>query len=133
MHNEIFGWALVFVGFCSGAVLGVGFKDDSWLGGYSSLRRRMARLAHIACCALGGLNVVFASSVRGLQGADSVSTAASIAFILGGAAMPVACLLYAWRQQLYPAFFVPVCSLLFGAGAIIYGLCGAVAKGQVHP
>jgi hypothetical protein len=56
------GWVLVLLGLASGLFLGLGFHLDHFLGGYTSLRRRLVRLGHIALVALGALNVLWALS-----------------------------------------------------------------------
>ena len=42
----------------TGAVLGLRFHRDDFLGGYGSFRRRIVRLGHIAMAALGMINVL---------------------------------------------------------------------------
>jgi hypothetical protein len=56
------GWSMILVGFASGAALGLFFHHENFLGGYGSFRRRMLRLGHIACAALGMLNLIVALS-----------------------------------------------------------------------
>ena len=62
MINEAFGWAWIAIGFVGGFLLGTRFHDDGFLGGYGSWARRLLRLGHIACVALGALNILFAVS-----------------------------------------------------------------------
>ncbi|MCS7166565.1 MAG: hypothetical protein RMI91_13430 [Gemmatales bacterium] len=59
MYNRFTGWLLIAVGFATGVGLGLGFRREDFLCGYSSLRRRLLRLGHIACVALGMNNVLF--------------------------------------------------------------------------
>ena len=63
------GWMLVLVGFAVGSGIGLGFARDEFLGGYTSLRRRMLRLGHIALVALG----LLAKIVEGRGGQVDVS------------------------------------------------------------
>ena len=58
--HALAGWSLVLAGFASGALLGFGFHRETFWGGYASLRRRLVRLGHVACVALGVLNLLFA-------------------------------------------------------------------------
>jgi hypothetical protein len=86
--NFYAGWTMVLLAFVSGAVIGLGFHREQFLGGYTALPRRLVRLGHIALAALGIMNVVFATSVSGGSGLVS---AASISFVVGGITMPLAC------------------------------------------
>src|SRR6185437_3889928 len=117
--NWFAGWALVLAAFVSGAILGAGFHREDFLGGYSSFRRRMLRLGHIALAALGMMNVLFGLSPWPAAGA--VSTAASICFIAGALLMPAVCFLSAWRQALRRLFFLPVLSLIAAAVLTLIG------------
>src|SRR2546423_1446230 len=93
--NWYAGWSLILVGFVDGAVLGMFFHRDEFLGGYSSFRRRIVRLGHIALVALGIINVLFAISVP--TGRPLVRCA-GIAFVIGGLAMPIVCFLTGWKS-----------------------------------
>lgn len=99
--NWNFGWGLLLAGFLSGAILGLGFHRADFLGGYDSFPRRMLRLGHIACCALGMLNLMVA-----------VAGHASPWLLAGGVAMPVVCFLAAWRKPFRHLFVIPVACLL---------------------
>jgi hypothetical protein len=111
--NLTFGWVWIVCGFASGAVLGLFFYDNDWLGGYGSWRRRMVRLGHIAFIGTGLLNVAFALTLR-----HSEVPAPPIAvwlFVVGAVTMPLVCLLAAWRDGWRHLFPIPVASLI-GAG-----------------
>ncbi len=111
MMNWYFGWGLILTAFVTGAVLGVFFYRDDFLGGYGSFRRRILRLGHIALAALGMINVLY-----GLAPAASEPTMrtriAALGFIVGGVAMPAVCFLAAWRGGFRHWFFVPVTALI---------------------
>src|SRR5687767_14834979 len=94
--NWVFGWSWVLLAFVSGAVIGVKFHREGFLGGYDSLRRRLVRLGHICFAALGMLNVLFAFSPIPRT---SLTAAASIAWIVGAVLMPAVCFLAAWRDR----------------------------------
>src|SRR5436309_4572015 len=95
--NWQFGWWLVLMAFVTGAVIGLFFHREDFLGGYNSFRRRIVRLGHIALAALGMLNVVFSYSPW--PAADSFSgNGASLGFLVGGVTMPVVCFLTGWRE-----------------------------------
>jgi len=53
--NLIAAWLGIPLGFGSGLVLGLFFQRENWLGGYSSPKRRLYRLAHISFFGLGAL------------------------------------------------------------------------------
>jgi hypothetical protein len=107
------GWLLVLAGFATGALIGLGFHHEHFLGGYTSFRRRMLRLGHIALAALGLLNVLFALSPWPEPGSQAAA-AASIAFVIGGVTMPAACFLTAWRERFRHVFALPVTALFVG-------------------
>ncbi len=120
--NEIFGWAWVLVGFLSGLALGLGFHREEWLGGYSSLRRRMVRLGHVSLVALGALNVLYAQTAPRLVLSTALASTASLALIVGAVTMPACCGLMAWRPSFRLLFAVPIASLVLGAALVIGGL-----------
>ena len=103
--NWSVGWMLILLGFLSGALIGIGFHRDGFLGGYASLRRRMLRLGHIACVALGVINILYSFAPAG-------SSLTSILFIVGGVTMPSVCCLCAWRERWRVLFPLPVIALV---------------------
>lgn len=103
-------WALVLLGFVSGATLGLGFHDAQFLGGYDSWRRRLLRLGHIACIALGLLQMAYALSPAASVGGELGAWRHSL-WIFGAFAMPTVCWLAAWRKPLRHLFAVPVTAL----------------------
>jgi hypothetical protein len=108
--NWYAGWWLILAGFLSGAALGLFFRRESFLGGYGSFRRRMLRLGHIACAALGMLNLIVALSPQ-----------ASPLLVAGGAMMPAVCFLTAWKEKCRHLFFIPVLTLLAAVILILIG------------
>ncbi len=113
------GWLLVLLGLLSGALLGLRFHEEGFLGGYASLRRRLLRLGHIALIALGALNVLFA--LTPCAGAGSAGDGLCGALLLAGAiAMPVTCGLAALRPSLRPLFSLPVTALVAAVALILF-------------
>jgi hypothetical protein len=111
--NYQVGLWLILGGFVSGAIVGLRFHREDYLGGYGSFRRRLVRLGHIAFVALGFLNLVF--------GLSPVATALNgwapwtgRCLMAGSLAMPTVCLFTAWKPAFRHLFFIPV-SLLAGA------------------
>src|SRR6187401_1060038 len=90
--NLIVAWIWMLLGFLSGMILGLFFRNDNWLGGYGSFKRRMYRLAHISFFGLGAVNLLFYFTVRDRL-FDGVLPLASLAFIVGAVSMPICCLL----------------------------------------
>ena len=116
--NFLAGWTLVLAGFVSGAGIGLFFHHEDFWGGYTSFRRRIVRLGHIALVALGMLNVLFSISVPGEM---RFARAASLLMIVGGAAMPAVCFLTGWRKPFRHLFFIPVLSLVAAIVLILLG------------
>jgi len=109
-HVWTSAWSLVLLGFASGALLGLGFAREQFLGGYQTWRRRLLRLGHIACIALGLLQMLYELSPAA-HAAQGFVSATRAAWILGACAMPLVCWLAAWRKPLRHLFFVPVVAL----------------------
>ena len=108
--NWYAGWWLILAGFASGAALGLFFHRPDFLGGYGSFRRRMLRLGHIACAALGMLNLIVALSPQ-----------KSPLLVAGGFLMPVVCFLTAWKDKCRHLFFMPALTLLVAVILILFG------------
>ena len=132
--NWFAGWSLILAGFLAGAVIGLGFHRDEYLGGDSSFRRRMVRLGHIALAALGIINLAFALSPWPVPG-RAVAQAASICFIAGGAFNSGLLARRVWDPDLrvYATgadifnllFFLATCGLLLAGYAIERPAVGA--------
>src|SRR3989442_14985914 len=57
--NLVIAWLWIVFGFASGFLLGLNFQREDWLGGYSSLKRRLYRLGHISFFGLAIINLLF--------------------------------------------------------------------------
>ena len=115
------GWAGMLLGVLSGAVIGLFFHREDWMGGYHSYRRRLTRLGHISFFGLGFVNFFFAISHQLAGLAAHWAHAAAIAFAIGAATMPACCFLSAWRKPLRHFFFIPVAGVTLG---IVFTLIG---------
>lgn len=122
MSNEIFGWLWIIAGFISGAVIGMFFHREDFLGGYGSFRRRLVRLGHIAFLGLGILNILFAQSLSRAKLAPFDAATASWGMIIGAISMPTVCFLAAWKPAFRRLFFIPVVSLFIGVIGLVRGL-----------
>ncbi|MFO0935458.1 MAG: hypothetical protein U0798_02955 [Gemmataceae bacterium] len=111
MINWYFGWGLILSAFITGAIIGLFFHREGFLGGYSSFPRRILRLGHIAQAALGMMNVLYALSPLAAEPAWRVQLA-SVGFMIGGVSMPAVCFLSAWKPGFRHLFFIPVTSLI---------------------
>jgi hypothetical protein len=109
--NFVAGWWLILAAFVSGALVGLGFHREEFLGGYGSFRRRLVRLGHIALAALGLLNVVYGFAPLP-AGPGSLPGLAGILFLGGAISMPLVCFLSAWRMPFRHFFFIPVVQLI---------------------
>jgi hypothetical protein len=118
--NFALAWIWIVLGFLSGAVLGLNFHREDWLGGYSSFARRLCRLGHISFFGLGALNLLFYLSARVLGLSGGGMAWASWAFIIGAIAMPLCCFGSAFHPAVRHLFFIPVLSLITGGVATIW-------------
>ncbi|MGA8740880.1 MAG: hypothetical protein WB561_06810 [Terracidiphilus sp.] len=119
--NLIGGWLGMLAGVLSGAVIGLFFHRDDWMGGYGSYRRRLTRLGHISFFGLGFLNLIFAATSGQLFLRGICLATASWALIVGAITMPLCCFLAAWRKSLRHLFPVPVLAVTTGILSILVG------------
>lgn len=119
--NLLAGWIAMLAGVISGAVIGLFFHREEWLGGYSSFRRRMTRLGHISFWGLGIINMMFAFSMRAVEFPAANAQVGSVSFILGAVTMPLCCFLTAWREPFRYLFPVPVGCVLVGVVSVLVG------------
>jgi hypothetical protein len=112
--NLFAGWIGMLAGGLSGALIGLFFHRDDWMGGYDSYRRRLTRLGHISFFGLGFINILYGLTVIALRLPQEEMRFASVCLLLGAASMPTVCFLSAWRKPWRHLFFIPVGSVLFG-------------------
>ena len=105
------GWAATLAGIVSGAVIGIFFQREEWLGGYASHRRRLLRLGHISFFGLGFTNILFGLTGRVLV---PVPGTAAVLMIASAVTMPICCFLTAWRPRFRILFPLPVLSAAAG-------------------
>ncbi len=103
----LIGWIGILAGIAAGAVVGLFFHRDGWLGGYASWRRRMVRLGHIAWIGIGLLNIALGLTVRTLPESAGLVWAVGL-MAAANVAMPAVCYLSAWRKPFRHLFVVPV-------------------------
>ena len=108
------GWLGMLLGVASGAIIGLFFHREDWMGGYGSYRRRLTRLGHISFFGLSFVNFCFAFTQSVLPLRAPLGSLAMAAFLLGAISMPTCCFLSAWRKPLRHFFFIPVSGILVG-------------------
>jgi hypothetical protein len=104
-------WIGICLGCVAGAVQGLFFHAENWLGGYNSWARRMLRLGHISLIALGLINLAFALTVQVCGIAEGVFWPSRL-LIVGLITMPLLCYLSAYRASFRHLFFVPALSVI---------------------
>lgn len=117
----IIAWTGMLLGVLSGAVIGLFFHREDWMGGYNSYRRRLTRLGHISFFGLGFVNFFFAITHQFAGLAPGFNQAAAIAFVTGAATMPTCCFLSAWRKPFRHFFFLPVSGVTIGIVLTLIG------------
>jgi hypothetical protein len=118
--NLLAGWIGFLAGAVTGALMGLCFHREDWLGGYGSFPRRMLRLGHIACFGLGLINILFALTAATLPFSPAVQLA-SRCLIVGMVTMPINCFLTAWKKGFRHLFFVPAGTTLAGITGLLLG------------
>jgi len=120
--NLLLAWLWILFGFLAGMLLGLFFHKENWLGGYTSLKRRMYRLAHISFFGLGAVNLLFVLTAREWLQAGHFTSVAGASFAAGAITMPACCVLMAHFPKSVPVFAVPVLSLVLGGALVVIQL-----------
>lgn len=120
--NITAAWMAFLLGTFAGAIPGLLFHDTDWLGGYSSWRRRLIRLGHIAFFGIGFINLLFALTVRELGLPEAEIALASWLLIIGLITMPSVCYLSAWKKGFRHVFFVPAGSVMIALALFVWRL-----------
>lgn len=116
----ITGWAGFLGGVVSGAMMGLLFHRENWLGGYGSFTRRMLRLGHISFFGIGLINLFYALSLEPLGVPLGPARVGSISLLLALVMMPTTCFLTAWKKPFRHLFFIPVLAAASGIGVILF-------------
>lgn len=106
-------WIGIFLGFIAGAILGLFFHKKDWMGGYSSWRRRMARLGHISFFGIALINITYSLSIS-VFNVNITTQYSSYLFVVGAITMPLVCFLSAYKKMFRHLFFIPVICLVVG-------------------
>jgi hypothetical protein len=119
--NLVGGWVGMLAGVLSGALIGLFFHREDWMGGYASHRRRLTRLGHISFFGLGILNLLFAVTAGPLHLEGRSLSVASIGLMVAAITMPICCFLTAWKKPFRHLFPIPVVAATVGIVAILAG------------
>ena len=112
-------------GVLSGALIGLFFHDEDWMGGYPSYRRRLIRLGHISFFGMGLLNILFGLSEAPMHLEQMGRLVGGWSFVVAALTMPTCCFLSSWRKSLRHFFPIPVTASVI---AILCVLMGAVHR-----
>ncbi len=115
--NLVAGWIGLMLGVVAGAVIGLFFHREDWLGGYDAFPRRMVRLGHISFIGLGILNLLFGFTIALVEVGQPIVGWGSVAMVGGAITMPLCCFLTAWKKGFRHLFPVPV--LLVSAAIVL--------------
>lgn len=111
MLLEAFGWFWIGLGVLSGALLGVRFGDERFMGGYASWPRRLVRLGHIAFFGTGMLCVLLASTLQRHHLGEALESTSMWTMLAGAIGMPLCCAIAAFWKRATPLFVAPVLAI----------------------
>ena len=101
-------WIGFACGSLAGALPGLFFQKEDWLGGYTSWPRRLIRLGHISFFGIGFLNLGIGLTGYALELHAPV---ASGLMLVGAVTMPAVCYASAFRPFFRHLFFIPAGSV----------------------
>lgn len=119
--NLYAAWIGFLLGAIAGAISGMFFDRETWLGGYADWRRRMVRLGHISFFGIGLLNLGFFLTVETLSVQAGVRLPAYL-MIVGAVTMPLVCYLSAYRKGFRHLFFVPAGTVTLALALVVWRL-----------
>ena len=117
--NIYAAWIGMLLGGIMGAIQGLFFHQEEWLGGYGSWIRRMMRLGHISFFGIAFINIAFALTANVL-GFEQDIYIPSILFIIGAVGMPLICYLSAFKKGFRHLFFIPALSIIGGIVSLLW-------------
>ena len=117
--NLYAAWIGMLLGGIMGAIQGLFFHQEEWLGGYGSWIRRMMRLGHISFFGIAFINIAFAVTANVL-GIEQDIYIPSILFIIGAVGMPLICYLSAFKKGFRHLFFIPALSIIGGIVSLLW-------------
>jgi hypothetical protein len=121
--NLYAAWICFLSGALAGALTGLFFHREEWLGGYTHWRRRMVRLGHIAFFGIGLLNAAFVFTADHLALTSGLELPAWL-LIVGAVTMPAVCYLSAFRDRFRHLFFIPAGAVTTAIALILWRVVG---------
>ena len=112
-------WIGMLLGGGFGAVQGLFFHKEEWLGGYGSWKRRMTRLGHISFFGIAFINFAFVGTAF-ILGIEQEVFIPSVLFVIGAIGMPLICYLSAFKKFFRNFFFIPALSVIAGVIILLY-------------
>jgi hypothetical protein len=125
--NRLFGWSLFLIGIVYGMVLGT-FVFDGPLAAperfadYSALPRRLIRFAHIACMALGLVNVLYGHEIDRVRMTERWRRFGAGCMFVSGILMPTFLTLAAFHLPWKWGLPVPATAALIAVVVLVSGL-----------
>jgi len=126
-RNRRFGWTLFLIGILYGMVIGL-FAFNGPLhvspafADYTALPRRFVRFAHIACMALGMVNVQYGHEIDRLALAPRRIRIGANSMIAAGVVMPAVLTLAAFQPAFKWLLPVPSVAALIAINVVVAGL-----------
>ena len=117
--NLYAAWISMLLGGIFGAVQGLFFHKEDWLGGYGSWKRRMMRLGHISFFGIAFINIAFVATAFILNIEQEVYIP-SVLFMIGAVGMPLICYLSAFKKIIRNFFFIPALSVIGGVLSLLW-------------
>ena len=117
--NLLAAWIGMLLGALFGAVQGIFFHKEEWMGGYGSWKRRMTRLGHISFFGIAFINIAFVVTVYVAEIENQVAIP-SVLFIIGAIGMPLICYLSAIIKNFRHLFFIPALSVIVGVVYLLW-------------
>ena len=107
----LIGWVSMFLGIFSGAYIGLHFHKEDWEGGYSSYRRRLWRLGHIAFFGIGFVALFAGLTMQYFDFPGLPLKLINAGLFTAAIGMPLICFLSGWKKIYRHLFFIPVLGL----------------------
>jgi len=126
-RNRLFGWTLFLIGIVYGMGLGTfAFQGPlvppERFADYASLPRRLIRFAHIACMALGMVNVLYGHEIDRVLVSPKWRRIGSNCMILTGVLMPIFLTLAAFQLPWKWGLPIPATAALIAVAVLVRGL-----------
>lgn len=110
----------MLLGVICGAIMGLLFHRENWLGGYASHPRRFLRLGHISFFGIGLLTLFYGLSLEPMAVATQPARIGLIGLAVALFGMPSVCGLTAWKKPFRHLFFLPVLGAATGITIILF-------------